>query len=261
MITSILYAKIHDKNINNIKNNILVIGDNLNYLKKIMLNNTWKKLKITLPRRYKYWINGKNVDIKIEQLNSSVEWTVNCYSLAANNFIDADIKCMCNTVYTDNFTCNNFSKLSPVNGYFQDAKEIICKMPFKLDSECSDEIFKGYNGTYISNNFEITDNVRRINGLFSRSNIKAVPTNFKITKNFIDINNIFSDCKNLRQISGVIGTFSKKRFPNMITPKYMFNKCKNLKDIPIKFFKKDYINEKDKLSTNFIGLLSYVHEL
>ena len=257
-----LYAKIHDKNV---KNNTLFISNNCSSisLSKIELTDTWEKYTFQLKKEYRYFIMAKNADVRIENIDTYAEWAIKCHSLFVMKPINARIKCDCNTLYMDNLIYNNFSSISLSYGErFKNVNNIICKKPFKLDNVYSDEIFKKYKGSYISNKFVLTDNVERINGLFSESNIKALPTNFKINKNIIDINNLCRNCKKLKHLSiGLSGTFSKRRYPNMITPRNMFYGCKNLKDISIKFYKKHYVNELHRLSTNFVGLLSYVHEL
>lgn len=257
-----LYAKIHDKNV---KNNTLFISNNYSpiSLSKIELTDTWEKYTFQLEKEYGYLIMAKNADVRIENIDTYAEWVIRCHNLFVMKPVNTRIICDCNTLYMDNLTYNNFSSISISYGeHFKNVNNIICKKPFKLDNAYSNEIFKNYKGSYISNKFVLTDNVEHINGLFSESNIKALPTNFKINKNIIDINNLCKNCKKLKHLSiGLSGTFSKRRYPNMITPRNMFYGCKNLKDISIKFYKKHYVNELHRLSTNFVGLLSYVHEL
>ena len=262
-----LYAKIHDENIKNVKKNWLSINNDrfINDFQKIKLTNEWKKYTFHFNYTSTFFVNAPNADIKVIKINNECEWAFICYSFQLINSVYAHLTFKCNTLYLDNLTYNNFVKHSDFVDYsewFKNVNNVICKNTFEIDNDIADEIFKNYKGSYISNKFVLTNNVKRVNGLFSNSYIKALPTNFKINRNFVDVNNLCKKCKKLKQLSiGVNGTFSKKRFPKMITPRNMFYGCKNLKNIPIKFYKKDYKNELHHIATNFIGLLSYMHEL
>lgn len=222
------------------------------------LTKNWQNFEIDIESSY-IEFNADNADIIIQELPDKIE---NCVITANSISFEKPVKALlslrCNCIDFSNLTSDNF-KMGP---HFLGTTKFIFDKPFLLTNENTLSFFLNYENAYISNNFVLTENVKNISNLFSKSNIKALPTKFKINSNMHEISNLCSYCRKLTTVSPMLnGTFSKKRYPNLRTPGGMFFNCVKLKNIPIKFYKKHYIQYKSKLQTNFVGLLSYIHEL
>ena len=224
----------------------------------VNLTKNWQNFEIDIESNH-IEFNADNADIIIQELPDKIEkCAITANSISFEKPVKASLSLRCNCIDFSNLTSDNF-KMEP---RFLGTTKFIFDKPFLLTNKDEVSFFQYYENNYISNNFVLTENVKNISNLFFRSNIKALPTKFKINRDIHEMSDLCSHCKKLTTVSPMlIGTFSKKRYPNLCTPKRMFFNCIKLKNIPIKFYKKHYIQHKSKLQTNFVGLLSYIHEL
>lgn len=258
----IIKAKLHDIHK---KDSILLVRSMSSFIfhKKITLTNEWVEYKLeSIDHRIE--LASTNADIVVEKvntINSSVFTVLNIYvnTVSFNTKLNnshLDLRCEC--IDMTNLTQENFChEKSLTNG----TNKIIINDPVFLTRKNLKSFFRNYNGSYISNKFIFGENIENFSSIFYDSSIKTIPLSFKFNKNITNIDYLCAYCKKLRHLYQDFGTISKKRYKNLQTPTSMFYKCKSLDNIPIKFYKKHYINEREKLCSNFIGLFSVIHDL
>lgn len=258
----IIKAKLHDTHK---KDRLLLVRSMYSFIfhKKITLTNEWVEYKFECAD-HRIEIASVNADIIVEKLNtinSSVFTVLNIYvdTISFNTKLNnshLNLRCRCidmTNITQDNIGCEN----SLVNG----TTTIIVNDPVFLTRKNLKSFFRNYNGSYISNKFIFGENIEDLSYIFCDSSIKTIPLSFKFNKNITNIDYLCGYCKKLKHLYKDFGTISKKRYRSLKTPVSMFHNCRNLNNIPMKFYKKHYINEREKLYSNFIGLLSIVHDL
>lgn len=258
----IIKAKLHDIHKND---SILLVRSMSSFIfyKKITLTNEWVEYKLeSIDHRIE--LASTNADIVVEKvntINSSVFTVLNIYvnTVSFNTKLNnshLDLRCECidmTNLTQENIGCKN----SLTNG----TEKIIINEPVFLTRKNLTSFFRNYNGSYISNKFIFGENIEDFSYIFCNSSIKTIPSSFKLNKNIVNINYLCANCKKIKHLYKDFETISKKRYRNLQTPVSMFHNCRNLDNIPIKFYKKHYINERKKLYSNFIGLLSIIHDL
>lgn len=258
----IIKAKLHDIHK---KDSILLVKSMSSFIfhKKITLTNEWVEYKLeSIDHRIE--LASTNADIVVEKvntINSSVFTVLNIYvnTVSFNTKLNnshLDLRCEC--IDMTNLTQENFChEKSLTNG----TTHIIMNDPILLTRKNLKSFFRNYSGSYISNKFIFGENIEDFSYIFCNSSIKTIPSSFKLNKNIVNINYLCANCKKIKHLYKNFETISKKRYRNLQTPVSMFHNCRNLDNIPIKFYKKHYINERKKLYSNFIGLLSIIHDL
>ena len=257
----IIKAKLHDIHK---KDNILLVRPmySPSFHKNITHTSEWVEYKFEFVD-HRIEIASTNADLIVEKaytINPCI-FTVLCISTNSVSFktvltSQLDLRCTCidmTNITQENISCKN----SLING----TEKIIINEPVFLTRKDLTSFFRNYNGSYISNKFIFGENIEKFSSIFYNSSIKTIPLSFKFNKNITNIDYLCGYCKKLKHLYKDFGTISKKRYKNLHTPIGMFHKCKNLDNIPIKFYKKHYINEREKLYSNFIGLFSIIHDL
>lgn len=122
-------------------------------------------------------------------------------------------------------------------------------------------MFYNFKGSHIPNFITFSKDTINANNMFCKSNLKCLPKHFKFNKNIVYINQIFGNMKHLETVPN-FETISKRRYPNLVMPAKMFYGCKKLKNLNIKFYKKDIDRKRYlKHSSNFYALFSIIREL